>query len=347
MSADRKQQEAIVLVTASDDHFVMPLAVTVRSVLDNLICGKQLLLYVIDGGISQANKCKVESSLQSDRITIQWLLPDQRLLQNMQVSGHVQLGTYFRLLIPLLLPQHHKKAIYLDSDLLVLEDLNNLWEKNVSAHALLAVQDITAPYMCSSKVLQNYDRCGRFLSADTPLRNYQALGISPTAKYFNGGVLVINLEIWRKHDFSSKILQYLEQNQEFLRWWDQDGLNALLADKWGQLDHRWNQLSHIYRYPSWQESPLPETVFRDVLDNPYIIHFAAQSKPWHATNLHPRKELFFVYLDKTVWKGWRPKITLRKRIHDVLVKHRRVKQIVRYCRRIGRKIFSLFLYSLV
>jgi len=52
----------ITLVSASDDSYAMPLAVTIRSALDHLASGRRLRLYVVDGGLSEANKARLLKS---------------------------------------------------------------------------------------------------------------------------------------------------------------------------------------------------------------------------------------------------------------------------------------------
>jgi lipopolysaccharide biosynthesis glycosyltransferase len=63
----------------------------------------------------------------------------------------------------------------------------------------------------------------------------------------------------------------------------------------------------IHAFPSWQTSPLDEATYRRIVREPWIVHFASPSKPWHYGNSHPRRDLYFQYLDQTAWATWRPK----------------------------------------
>jgi len=195
-----------------------------------------------------------------------------------------------------------KKVIYLDSDLLVLGDLAQLWDKDITDTFLLAVQDMGEPYVSSPRALNNF----------------KELGIPAYYKYFNAGVMIINLNRWRAEQISRLALDYLEQNKAIIRWWDQDALNAVLAGNWSELDPRWNQIPHIFQYPSWKESPFDKNAYERIITDPFIIHFATSSKPWQYDCKHPAKSMFFNYLDKTSWTGWRPakpfKITLCGRL---------------------------------
>lgn len=298
--------DTLVLVAASDKNFAMPLAAMIQSVLCNLAPDRRVALYVIDGGIEASTRARLLKSWDTETLVVRWLRPEWTLLDTLKITGHVNLLTYARLLIPWLLPDHHMKAIYLDSDIIVLHDLAEVWDTEIGDRHLLAVQDMTAPWMCSEAALANFSACAPYLSAARALTNFEALDIPPQTKYFNAGLLVFNLAKWRGSDTSRKIITYLRDHPDHVRWWDQDGLNALLHDRWGELDLSWNQIPHIFRYPSWRESPFNEDEYFAVTERPKAIHFSARSKPWHGDNTHPFRDAFFHYIDRTAWKGWRP-----------------------------------------
>ena len=304
-----KNQDPIVIVASADDNYAMPIAVMARSALENLQSDRQMIFFVIDGGIKPNNKRKIEQSLCSTRCDVRWLQPPARSFEGIEVKRHVTSTAFMRLLIPELLPNQFQKVIYLDCDLIINQDLSQLWEIDMGENYLLAVQDYYVPYV----------------SSPLGLAKYKELGIPADYKYFNSGVLVINLAKWRTDDVSSQVVEYLRQSAEYRYCNDQEGLNVALAGKWGELDPRWNQLPKIYKYASWKDSSFSEEMYNNILNNPYIIHFATSLKPWHfshklteelyykligkASQLdrirHPAEHLFFYYLDKTMWSGWR------------------------------------------
>jgi lipopolysaccharide biosynthesis glycosyltransferase len=272
-----QEQEPIVLVCAADENYAMPLAVTVYSASLNLKFQQRIELFVIDGGIKKSTKSRIKKSLASKSLNISWVQPTEKLLDKLPLTDILTTATYYRLLIAQLIPTHFHKAIYLDTDVVVKGDLSQLWNIDIGDNYVLAVQDISQ-------------------------RSF---------KYFNSGVLVINLEKWRTDNTGSKVIEYIEQNRDSIRWLDQDGLNGVLAEKWGELDPRWNQMHAIHEYSSWTESPYEEDVYNDVLHNPYIVHFTTPPKPWQRSCKHPCQNLFFHYLDMTDWSGWRNTIWRR------------------------------------
>ncbi|MDB9449950.1 glycosyltransferase family 8 protein [Dolichospermum circinale] len=298
--------EPIVVVCAADHNYAMPLAVTVRSALVNLKSQRKILLFIIDGGIKNNNKQKILKSLNLENCEIQFILkPDSWLEliefnnleknQNQIHSLSPSFATYYRLMIAELLPKKFDKAIYLDCDLVVNGDLEELWETDLVENHILAVPDL---------IIQD-------VLSPAELANYKNIGISQ-AKYFNAGVLVINLKKWRDDKIAIQSIEYLKQNNEYIRFHDQDVLNALFVNKWGELNPRWNVMSSIKAfYPSWENSPFSEEVYNTLIRQPYIIHYLTDKKPW--TSRHTLlKEYFFEYVDMTAWSGWR--LTIWRRI---------------------------------
>src|ERR1041384_4150254 len=119
--------DPIIMACGADDAYAMPLAVTVRSLLDNLEREASVRLFVIDGGLSEESKKRLRESWPADRLRVEWLKPDLSTLDGVKTSGHIPITSYFRLLVPDLLPADVERAIYLDSDLVVLGNLAKLW----------------------------------------------------------------------------------------------------------------------------------------------------------------------------------------------------------------------------
>jgi lipopolysaccharide biosynthesis glycosyltransferase len=290
-----QDDNSIVVVCAADDNYAMPLAVTVRSAIENLQGDRKIILFIIDGGIKDRNKRKICQSLPKDKCEIEWIpKPDSKLGRIQVLRGfseepkYIKIAAYYRLLISELLPQEYNKAIYLDSDLLVVGDLGLLWDKDIGNYYLMAVQDLFTPYV----------------SSPLGLKNYRELGLSSNSKYLQSGVLLLNLEKWHHNDIAAQCIKYLLNNREYVRWHDTDVLNAVLANKWGELDPKWNLVPQTYRV-NGKDISMSEEDHKDLINNPYIIHFSTYAKPWNSKKPHPAKHLFFHYLDMTAWKGWR------------------------------------------
>ena len=240
------------------------------------------------------------------RLTVEWLCPDINQVRDLPVSDHVNIVAYVRLLMPALLPADVTRVIYLDADMLVRRDLGELWDEDQGGHALLAVQDYAAPCIDAPSTVLNFERCQKYLAANWPVANFRALGLPVDAKYFNSGLLVIDLAQWRREHYAEQVLECLRTHRQHVLWWDQYALNVVLAGKWRAIDQRWNQGAHIFVYPNWRESPFDRETFARLRTSPWIVHFCSPTKPWHYFCHHPNTRDFYRCLRNTDWSGWRP-----------------------------------------
>lgn len=291
--------EPIVVVTTVDDNYVMPMTVTVHSAFKNLKSPtSRISLYVIDGGIKPSSKRKAEATLKSDRLDITWLRPDFDRLK--VVPKNIILAYYYRLLMAELLPKEIAKVIYLDADMIVLGDLQELWDTDMEDSFVLAAIN------------------GNHLSTAPGLSNYRELQLDPEAEYFNAGILVANLDKWRESNITEVFFDFFSKNRNTIKTHDQDILNATLAGKWKKVSSQWNQLPFfVYGlYANSEHNPFQDfETLHQVVNNPYVIHYGGMAKPWHLNCDHPAVHIFEKYLDETAWAGTRDtllKIFMRK-----------------------------------
>jgi lipopolysaccharide biosynthesis glycosyltransferase len=267
--------EAIILVCAADDAYAMPLAVTLRSASENLRATHRLEVFVLDGGVSDVHRALLESSLDAARVCVHWVVPSAETTRRLAPDGRLSIVTYFRLFVTDLLPRDAHKAIFLDCDVVVLGDLARLWETAASKHPVHAVRDAIVGSVGS----------------ELGLANHRELGLAPDLPYFNAGVLLLDLDAWRALRLGERVLCYLDEHRDRIRFHDQEAMNAVLRGGWEALDPRWNQMPG------------------NEVEDPWIVHYATWDKPWHFRCTHPQRELFFRYLDETRWAGWRPRKT--------------------------------------
>ena len=272
----------------------------VRSLIENLPPHRTVSLRVVDGGIAPTTKERLLDSWKDERLHVDWVEPSYGGESELPVWGRLPPLTYARIFVPHYVPES-RRAILLDSDLLVRTDLGRLWDEPLDGH-VLAVQDPAVPYV----------------SSHDGLASYRELGLPPETPYFNAGVMLIDVERWRRDRISEQVMAYIIEHGSQLRYCDQDGINAVLHDKWRPLDPRWQVQPRLLRCPGLMPHLAPET--RTELDqDPWIYHFSGRLKPWVYRGKSRADELFFETLDRTAWKGWRPRRSLRSvfyRLYD-------------------------------
>jgi lipopolysaccharide biosynthesis glycosyltransferase len=335
-STSRAADGQPVVVLAADEAFAMPLATTVRSAIERLAPNARLRIFVLDGGIAETTKERIVRSWPHGRFEINWVRVDSSALGDRPIAMRNSIACYFRILIPRVLPNDIERAIYLDSDLFIQADLSELWRQDLADNLCLAVQDCGAPYIDSTQALKNFKKCAPYICYPQPIPNFRALGLKPTAPYFNSGVLLIDVAGWRRNDISSQLVECLSKNAPYVKLWDQYALNVVLSNHWGSLDRRWNQGQHIYEFPTWDLSPYDRETFEQQRDDPYIVHFTTDDKPWRASCEHPYQNEFLQCVQRTDWAGWR--MPRREKFAAALkVQERRIRRIRDYAKDLMRR----------
>jgi len=291
------QREPVVIACATDAHYVTPLAVMLRSVLTNLSKDRKAAIYIIDGGVDQQSREKVSRGLSSEQAAIEWIPVNPEAYSGAPLWGRMPVSTYYKLAIADALPPSVHKAVWLDCDLIVTTDLALLYDIDLGGYDVRAAQDSVVP----------------LVSSPFGIAAHQSLGIPADAKYFNAGVMLVDLDRWRAERTSQRVLDYLRRFGDSVFFWDQEGLNAVLAGKWGELDPRWNCNASVpqRRRASGGRAGRGS---EPGSDRPWIIHWAGYLKPWRYPGRDPEKLLYFKYLDMTPWAGWRPRRTIVSRI---------------------------------
>ena len=277
------RKEEIVIVCAADNHFAEPLTVMIYSVIKTTNSGT-LHFWVLDGGIDICKKEKLKIIVKETGNQIDFIEVNEKIFEGYLVSERLTYTAYYRLLIPELLEKSNiKKAIYLDCDLLLNDDIKKLWEIELEGNVLGAIAETCAG-------------C-RYVSSPRALKLYKELGIPKNSKYFNSGVLLMDLEEWRRQEITLKVCKYLTENKEYVIYHDQDGLNAILWNSWKELPIDWNVMSYIF-ITEWehQEVNMEKKLREKIKKYPKIIHFTGRKKPWKEGCMHPYAALYQQYV---------------------------------------------------
>jgi hypothetical protein len=164
-----------------------PKSILIRRLLDDAR-KDNLEIWVLDGGLSQRTVKRLWRSWEPTEARLALVSTDPDRLDGLPPLGsHLSTATYLRLFMPEML-NGRDRAIYLDADTLVLSDLSELWDVGLQHHPIAAVQEAYVPYV----------------SSDNGLMNWRELGFEPDAKYFNAGVMVLDLARWREENLTLK-----------------------------------------------------------------------------------------------------------------------------------------------
>jgi len=203
------------------------------------------------------------------QVEIHWLPIDHTAIAQAPTSAQISLASYYRLLIPTLLPAEIDRFLYLDADLVVEKDLTELFQTDLGQAPVAAVVDASHPQR-------------------------RLLGMRSNSRYFNAGVLLINRPVWLQQRVTERALELISRQADQLAFHDQDTLNVLFDGTWFELPPQWNQQTGFWEQPA-SRLGLDRTTHARLLNDPAIVHFTGRSKPWHYTNDHPLRQRYWDY----------------------------------------------------
>lgn len=148
------------------------------------------------------------------------------------------------------------KALYLDCDLVVTKNLDNLFETDLQDYPLAAVRDY------GGRVY--YGR-----------------------EMFNAGVLLINNRLWKQENMSQRLIDLTNEWHDKVDQADQSILNMLFENKWIEMEFDNN---HVVIHKQFTDYELPAGQ-----DYPGIIHYLSHRKPWFDLAAQTYRDVWWYY----------------------------------------------------
>ncbi len=120
--------EEIVVVCAADGAYVRQLAAMLTSLVEHLDPRRALSVGIVDGGIPAADRERISRLVVRANVRLRWLAARLHSLAELPVWGLLPHVVYQRLLLPELVREVAHKAIWLDCDIVVQQDVGRLWD---------------------------------------------------------------------------------------------------------------------------------------------------------------------------------------------------------------------------
>lgn len=196
---------------------------------------------------------------------------DERGFAPLRLQGHFTQATFYRFVALELLPDSVARALYLDSDVVCLGALDGLLALDLAGAVAAARPE-----------------CDRIV-AD----RVAALGL-PAPRYFNAGVLLVDVPAWRRAGVAARALALLAAPPVPLKFNDQDALNLLFADRLHPLAPEWNVFYNL----AYDRHPVPPGTV--------LLHYLSSSKPWQAWCDHPARLPYARLVADSEWRSLPP-----------------------------------------
>lgn len=277
------------VVYITDENYAMPTCISILSLLKNLRGKGKTSVYVFADDISDESKGSFQE-LGGDSADIIIKSIDGRkykeIPQSFMGKGiHVSLSALFKFEIANALPQIDT-ALYLDGDVLINNSIDEIFEMELGDSYVASVDDMGDSFGFNGE---------SFLAARIGLREQ---------KYFNSGVMLLNLKKMREDAIALRLRQYRQQGINYFM--DQDAFNYVLGERRIELPYKYNFRTPLFDNMSFWD--INERFFmgrydtiRECIEDQSILHMSDKMKPWKY-NIPWFTEYFLQYYNISPYK---------------------------------------------
>ena len=267
------QSASQLIYTAADGSYALQAQVLLRSLV--ITQNKSTVLKIFGNRWAKEEINRLQS-IADTTVSVEVLPVDDEVFSGVRLESGFPLATAYNILAPVHLLKESGRALYLDADMVVVEDLSPLFQRTLK-YSVGAVLDAHIAV----------------IGAPSMWRPWREEVIDPLTPYLNTGTLLIDLDRWREERITELTLEYLAKYQ--LPCVDQDAINLVLRGKFDQLEPRYNAMPYhlltMFRNVDLVES---DTAIGRAINDPAIVHYHRSffGKPWTYGATHPGTKLW-------------------------------------------------------
>lgn len=278
----------------ADENYIKFTCVLIYSIVLNSNEKHNFVFHILSDTLSDETKDKIKLFAKELNLDIKIYEISDLDFQAAEAKLRNSLLTYFRFKIPSILDTNIDKCLYLDTDMLCLCDINELFNLNLNEQLAAVSRDI---FPKDKKILYkntNTPPPSNIFNLSKALELHKEL-------YFNAGLLLINLKKFRENEIEQKCFYILNNYTNY--YVDQDILNSLLQKECLYIDFAYNAMIATYKEhfkPKFfkdekQDCDLytSKDEYKKAMKNPKIIHYTSY-KPW----LKQKKFNFYYTISK-------------------------------------------------
>lgn len=275
------------IAVASDENYARFVASLMLSVIDNNRCFDKITFHLLSNRISHTSIDKLKSITSDNNELCVYDISDLESRLDITVPTTIAITSYARLFLNRIIDARIDRILYLDTDIIVVDNLAELWESNPGNNMIGGCLDV-------------FD--------DTTTKT--DIGLNVSDPYINAGVLLINLKQWREENADRMFVDFLLAHDGNVHHHDQGIINGTCKGRTLLLPPQYNMhstvFSHSYKLISHIIQPYYEhEKFDKALLHPAIIHFTEgyYNRPWKKNCKHPYRASFIKYESMGPWSG--------------------------------------------
>lgn len=277
------------IVYASNDNYVPFLGISLTSLLVNNQKMPSLNVFVLSDGISINNQNLLRQTADKYQRTISFIdISNFSSSMNFEFDTNgFNMITLSRLFLAQYLPPTIDTVLYLDCDTIIADTLDYLDNIQLDNFHVAAVPELYMP----------------------PAKKKQ-IGHKKYETYYNAGVLLINLKLWRQLNLESVYMDYYKEMNGRLLYNDQDIINHCSKGNIMRLNHRYNLSTNLIYFPRYIIKKIQpayycnsSSEYLSILHNPAIIHYMGDERPWIHGNKNAYRKYFYKYRSISEWSN--------------------------------------------
>ena len=283
------------VVYASDDTFAWILGVSLVSLYENSRDMKEINVYILDGGIKEENRSKLEEISHNYGRSLPIWIESKDISQELSMKVTMDRGSmsqYARLFLSDSLPTDLSRVLYLDCDTIFLQSVRELWNLELHGKTIGALMDAFSKY-------------------------YRAnIDLGPEDVMFNSGVMLVDLKKWKEMNVEERLMEFIRMKKGKIQQGDQGALNAILSHDTYCFEPRFNSVTIFYDFSYkemlvYRKPPVfySEQQVKEAVENPAIVHFTTSflsRRPWVKGCEHRYVGEWMRYKELSPWKEREP-----------------------------------------
>ncbi len=272
-----------------DDNYAIYGGVSLVSLLENNKSAENINVFFCDSGLSEKYKKQYEEIIKKYKRNI-FFISAKPIVDKFSCVGFPKYrgsyATYMKLFLIDLLPPEVERIFYIDSDTLILGQLDNLFELNYSEKPI---------YMCIDAIASLFKN---------------TFGFKTDEPYYCGGTMLFNVKLWKKNNCINRLFDYALNQRSSYYDADQGLLNRVLFHEIGTLplEYDYTYFNSIYSDRLVRKVLSKSTYYsleemKKARNNIVVLDFMRflGESPWHKKTLHPHKNYFYFYLKLSPW----------------------------------------------
>ncbi len=262
-----RKEDKVHIAFGVDANFVRPMGVMITSLLINNP-DENIVFHIFGNSIHEEDVNRLQTLAKEYKTTIHLYHIDKTVFDSLPTTSRCSHAIYNRFLLCSVLHGVADRVLYLDADMICIGKIRELIDMELGNHIAAVVQEEETLFI---------------------RKQIEKLKLKH-GKYFNAGVLCIDINKWNEQDVSNQAVQLLFENYERFNLMDQDALNVILDGKVRFISAKWDFMCNL------------EKKIKEIPGDTILIHYTSREKPWHSWCINPLAATFTNYARESLWR---------------------------------------------